>query len=132
MRRQFQLSAEDETSLRGLEWEAVAEAGNGTANWLILSNYPVPDGYNVRQATVALQIPPGYPDTQIDMAYMHPPLTLASGRPISNLSPQQIDGRMFQRWSRHRTAANPWRPGFDSIGSHLLQVKDWLDRELRR
>ena len=131
MRRQFQLAEEDEECLRGkgLAWEAVVE---NKTNWLILSDYPIPEGYNVRSATVALRITPDYPDGQIDMAYMHPSLALTSGRQIRNLSPCQIDGRSFQQWSRHRTPANPWKPGLDSVGTHLIQVDDWLAREVRR
>lgn len=129
MRRQFQLSEEDEQSLAalGLEWEAVIEA---TTKWLIIHGYPVPEGYNCRQASAALRISPSYPDDQIDMVYFSPPLALASGRAIRQLTPLVIDGKPFQQWSRHRTAQNPWRPGLDNVSTHLLQVNNWLGREL--
>ncbi len=129
MRRHFQLSEEDEDSLTacGRPWEAVVE---NNAKWLIFPDYPIPDGYNSRTATAALRIPPSYPDDQIDMVYFCPALALTSGKGIAQLTPLVVDGKPFQQWSRHRTAQNPWRPGLDSVCTHLLQVDSWLEREL--
>jgi hypothetical protein len=129
MRSQFQLSEEDEQGLAALtlEWETIIEGGT---KWLIIRGYPVPEGYNHRQASAALRISPSYPDDQIDMVYFSPALALTSGRAIRQLTPLVIDGKQYQQWSRHRTAQNPWRPGLDNICTHLLQVNNWLDREL--
>jgi hypothetical protein len=129
MRKQFQLSEEDEQCLAalGLEWEAIIESNT---NWLIVRSYPIPDGYNHRQADAALRISPSYPDAQIDMVYFFPALALTNGKAIRQLTPHQLDGKQYQQWSRHRTPANPWRPGLDSICTHLLQVTHWLQREL--
>lgn len=129
MRHQFQLPEDDEAGLaaRGLPFETVRE---GAAMLLILPTYPIPGGYNVRQAVALLRIPPTYPDEQIDMVYFSPSLSLTSGKHIRQLTPAQFDGKPYQQWSRHRTPQNPWRPGLDSICTHLLQVDDWLLREL--
>jgi len=131
MRRQFQLGEEDEECLaaRGLPWEAVID---NRAKWLIFPDYPVPEGYNVSAASAAIRIPPSYPDDQIDMVYFFPALALKSGKPIGQLSTIALDGKAYQQWSRHRTAANPWRPGLDNTCTHLLQVDSWLERELRK
>ena len=128
MRRQFRLPEDDEVALdaRSLPWETVLEGGS---HWLLVQDFPIPEGYNRRKAKVALRIPPSYPDDQIDMAYFCPPLALAKGRAIGALSLTIIDGEPYQQWSRHRTAANPWRPGIDDVGTHLLQVATWLTRE---
>jgi hypothetical protein len=130
MRRDFAFSQEDTECLNALgkPWEAVAEGG---VKWLIVRNFTLPFGYNQPAADVALRIPPTYPDTQIDMAYFCPSLALVSGKAIGQI--QQvltIEGRQYQQWSRHRTAANPWRPGLDSVCTHLLQVTTWLQREI--
>lgn len=131
MRQQFQLAEEDVEGLAalGLAWEAVVE---GNTKWLILPAYPIPAGYNHQTASVALRIKPSYPDDDIDMVYFCPPLALTSGKPIGRLSLCQIDGKQYQQWSRHRTAANPWRPGLDNVCTHLLQVDSWLERELKK
>jgi hypothetical protein len=131
MRREFRLGEEDEDCLdgTGLEWETLLER---RTKWLILRRYPIPAGYNVTVADVALRIPPSYPDDQIDMVYFHPGLALVSGRGIGALTPLTLEGREYQQWSRHRTAQNPWRPGLDNVCTHLLQVDSWLQRELRK
>jgi hypothetical protein len=129
MRRQFELAEEDVQGLLalGLEWEAIID---GNTKWLLVHGYPIREGYNHRQASAALRISPSYPDDQIDMVYFSPALALASGRAIRQLTLTVIDGKHFQQWSRHRTAQNPWRPSLDNISTHLLQVNNWLDREL--
>ena len=112
-----------------LEWETFMD---GSARWLLIHGVIVPNGYNREAVTVALRIEPAYPDTQIDMAYFDPPLARSDGKGIRQLSDQQIAGRRFQRWSRHRSKENPWRPGIDDVSTHMAQVAHWLESELRK
>lgn len=130
MRREFSLAEDDETCLKdtGLVWETIIERNT---KWLILRQYPISVGYNVSVADAALRILPSYPDGQIDMVYFHPALALTSGRSIKALSLLALENKQYQQWSRHRTAANPWRPGLDNVCTHLLQVDSWLTRELQ-
>jgi hypothetical protein len=128
-RREFELPPGDVEFLDSQcpGWEGIR---SGSANWLLVGQLVLPAGYRVATAQVALRIEPGYPDTQIDMAYFFPPLQRQDGKSIpATESTETIDGRTFQRWSRHRTAANPWRPGIDDISTHLAQVQHWLIRE---
>lgn len=80
----------------------------------------------------ANRVKPSYPDDDIDMIYFYPPLALTNGKGIAQLSPITLDGKQYQQWSRHRTKENPWRPGLDSVCTHLLQADSWLERELRK
>jgi E2/UBC family protein E len=132
VRRQFALPSFDIAYLdsTGLAWETIVDTG-GT-KWLLVHGRRVPSGYTAQTVTVALMIAPGYPEAQLDMAYFHPPLGRTDGRAVGALSWQDIDGCTFQRWSRHRTAAAPWRPGEDDVSSHLVLVDDWLERELTK
>ncbi len=130
-RGDFLLPADDERFLHefGLRWETVKDG----AQWLLLHDFSLPQGYNTDTASVAILIVAGYPITPLDMAYFYPALQRADGRPIkATESLQEICGKKWQRWSRHRTAVNPWIPGQDSIESHLLLVQDWLAREFRQ
>src|SRR5688572_26257689 len=131
MRRDFTLPDPDSEFLDalGLPWEAVSE---GKINWILVHEVPVPDGYTTSTVSVALWIQPGYPVVQIDMAYFYPHLQLASRAPIAAITFQQVGDKLFQRWSRHRTASNPWRPGVDGVSTHLSCVRFWLERELRK
>ncbi len=129
MRREFDLSESDTEYLDGLglDWETIVE---GKQQWLLIHERPTNDVYNPPAATTALHIVPGYPDNQLDMVWFSPPLALKSGKKVGRLSPRKLDGRDFQRWSRHRTSANPWRPGVDDLATHILLVDHWLAREV--
>ena len=128
-RREFALPQED------LEWldrtphrfELVAEGG---VLRVVLYDFPIPPGYERRRADVNVRIEAGYPDSEIDMVYAHPALRRADGKPIAAVSADDFDGKQWQRWSRHRTAINPWRPGIDNLATHFGLVEHWFAREL--
>jgi hypothetical protein len=131
LRREFELPEADRRFLESLEydWEAV---GDGASRWLLLREYEPPVGYNHREVSVAIMIPPGYPDTPLDMFYFQPGLARADGAAIKALSTMTFCGGAWQRWSRHRTPQNPWRVGEDDLSSHLMLMRGLLERELAR
>ena len=106
-------------------WETIMQ---GATPWLILTAFPVPTGYNVSEVMAAIQISVGYPNAPLDMVYFCPALARANGRPIQALAPMTIDGRSWQRWSRHY----PWRVGIDDLATHIERIKNWLNDELSR
>jgi len=130
-RREFALPADDMQWLNatGPQYELVAEGG---VLRVVLYDFPVPVGYNLSKVAVNVRIDSGYPDTQIDMAYFFPPLQRLDGRAINATATDTFDGKTWQRWSRHRTGANPWRPGVDNLSTHMTAVGEWLDRELKK
>jgi Prokaryotic E2 family E/Multiubiquitin len=132
VRRQFVLSEDDTVAMDelGLSWETVTE---GQSKWVLVHQCPVPPGYVQREVSIAVRVENGYPRTPLDMAYYDPPLSLASKKAIpASDQVQQIDGRPWQRWSRHYSPENPWRPGIDSIATHVTLARAWLERELTR
>ena len=130
LRRQFVLPEDDAAHLdsRGLPWETIVSQGE---RWLLVHEFRVPSGYNHPVVIVAIHIVGGYPTTPLDMVYVHPPLARSDGRAIGALTSANVDGRPYQRWSRHRTSANPWRPGIDDIATQLSLVEEWFAREFR-
>ncbi|ANN60694.1 MULTISPECIES: multiubiquitin domain-containing protein [Mesorhizobium] len=130
-RREFDLPAEDVEWLvaTGLRYELVREGG---VLRVVIYGYPVPPGYNVSAVDVNVRIDTGYPEAQIDMAYFYPELQRGDGRSIGALAAESFDGKVWQRWSRHRTPANPWRPGVDNLSTHFGLVDSWLSRELAK
>ena len=81
---------------------------------------------------MAIQLIAGYPDAALDMAYFSPEIQRVDGKAIPALSPQPFDGRTWQRWSRHRTGANPWTPGEDNLSTHLSYVQYFLAEEFKK
>lgn len=131
MRRQFDLLPEDEQLLNdyGLPWETVVDG----SQWVLIHDFPTHEGYNHKTVIAAIRLETGYPKTALDMVYFHPALARIDGRPIGATEAlQQIAGVSYQRWSRHRTAQNPWRPTVDSLGTHIVLIEDWLQREFEK
>lgn len=129
MRQDFHLPEQDVEYLEssGYSWETVKQNGN----WVIIYDYPVPSGYNHDKVAAALRIDAGYPISQIDMVYFKPHLSRLDKKPIGALALQNIDSEQWQRWSRHRTAQNPWRPEVDCLATHMGLVENWLLREFQ-
>ncbi|MBR8842859.1 multiubiquitin domain-containing protein [Pseudoalteromonas sp. JC3] len=130
-RRQFQLSENDTTYLDslGLSWETVIERN---IKRVVIYDYPIIKGYSVDKTDVYFQIPPSYPMTQIDMAYFYPSLQRLDGKQINCTTQDNFDGKTWQRWSRHRTSSNPWRPGLDSIETHIAYMNSWFIKEFSK
>jgi hypothetical protein len=132
MRREYHLPEEDAEYLDSLgrQWETIVF---DNVRWLLVHMHPVPDGYAVETVTAAIKIEGTYPPGKLDMVYFHPHLARKDGKAIPNTeSVVDIAGLSYQRWSRHRTEANPWRPGVDNIATQLSLVEHWLEREFDR
>lgn len=129
MRHNFELLQDDLRYLESLNlpYETVLEAG---VRKVLIHGFPIPKGYNVDKASVFVCLQPGYPDTQIDMAYFSPELSRADGKAIGALSLLAFDNKNWQQWSRHRTVASAWRMGEDNLSTHMSLVADWLNQEL--
>jgi E2/UBC family protein E len=128
MRREFQLPAEDVRFLErlGLPWETIVQ---GPERWVLVHGHPLPAGYDHTHVTVAILISGGYPEALLDMFYLLPVVARPDGAVIPATSAQAIDGKTYQRWSRHRPGDQPWRPGIDNLETHFDLTRDALDRE---
>ncbi|PNG24401.1 E2/UBC family protein [Methylocella silvestris] len=130
-RRQFDLLPDDQKFLDelGLPWETIVDG----SPWVLIHDFPTHDGYTHATVTAAIRIETGYPAAALDMVYLYPALARKDRQTIgATQAMQALDGRQFQRWSRHRTGANPWKANFDNIGTHICLVEDWLAREFEK
>ena len=131
-RRDFALPQEDMDWLNAAtaRYELVAE---GNVLRVVLYNFPLPAGYNCREADVNVRIDAGYPDTQIDMVYVYP--AARSRRRQANQGnfdrPLQWQG-VANAGVVTGTRANPWRPGVDNLATHFGLVEHWFLREISR
>lgn len=111
----------------GLPWEIVVDG----SIWILLHNFPLPKGYSSETVTLAIRLEGGYPLAALDMMYVYPHVSRLDGKAIRQADVvQQIKGVPFQRWSRHRTADNPWVPGQDSLETHLYLVEECFEAEM--
>ena len=91
-----------------------------------LLDFPMPDGLNARTASILFRLSASYPDTPPDMWWIIPHLTPVSGRTIPATEViETIDGRSWQRWSRHLDPA-AWRSGIDSLESYVRLLRTEL------
>lgn len=129
-RRVVDLLSDDEDFLdkHFPNWETLQVGNTG---WILIHNFKIIDGYNVEEATIAFMIPASYPTTEFDMMYFLPALNRKDSKVIGALSQQALDGKNYQRWSRHRLAGE-WRSGIDNLETHVLSVKAWLIDELKK
>lgn len=131
LRRQFVLLLQDQRFLQeyGRPWETIVDG----SQWVLVHDFPTHAGYNHQSASIAVRMEDGYPHAQLDMVYVHPALARLDSRLIPQTDAwQPLDGKQWQRWSRHRTSANPWHPGQDSLETHVYLVEDWFLREFER
>lgn len=128
--RDFSMPEEDSDFLKKLDlsWDSFSEG----SRWLILRDYFLPVGYNVDKCDVAIAIPANYPVEQLDMFYMYPNLSRTDNQAIGALSAQTIEGKQYQRWSRHRTVLNQWVPGEDNLATHLELMNYSLQEEFTK
>lgn len=125
LRRELTLPEEDIEYLNAnyQDWETLR---NGA--WLLIHNYPLPDGYNVPNATIAINIA-AYAPGPLDMVYVYPALSRKDGIKINCADVfQQIDGKSFQRWSRHYS----WNSEKCNLVTHLIQIEEWFRWEFRK
>ena len=129
-RREFRLLEKDEAYLneRSLHWETYVDGGR---RWLLLRNFVLPDGYNHSVIDIAIDVPPTYPRSEIDMFHCFPHLTLNTGRIIGETSGRTaIAGQTYQQWSRHLKGQTRWNPATDSVMTHIAVVEAALLNEV--
>jgi len=132
LRRVFALPEEDTDLLEAasLCWETVADGGN---KWLIIHAVPLSDTFVARETSVAIQLPANYPPAALDMVYYYPAIQRVDNKAIPCTEASvQIEGINWQRWSRHYTPTNPWKPGEYNVFTHYLLSQAWLQREVTR
>ena len=66
------------------------------------------------------------------MFYTYPRIQLATGAiPSCTEVDQLIEGKPYQRWSRHRTHLSAWNPASDSVVTHFALIEESLLREVQ-
>jgi Prokaryotic E2 family E len=98
------------------------------ANLIRIPEYPLPDGWNVAQATILFVTPPGYPGAQPDCFWLEPsgmrlangvtPQNSSDGNPIPELNLQAT-------WFSWHLQA--WDPNKDDLVRYLRAILQRLN-----
>lgn len=121
------LPATDETFLteRALAHSIHVESG---MTCLVLPQWRLPDGYDLKIVDLLLRLPSGYPDLPPDMWWFDPPIHLASGVTVpATDAMEHYLGRTWQRWSRHFEHGH-WKSGIDGLESYVAIIREELTR----
>ena len=127
-----QLTTDDVSFVKSYSEELVDFITKGNTCWTVFRQFKLPEGYNVDVADLAIMVPSNYPLGRLDMFYFSPALSRKDAKPIGALTSTTLEGKNYQRWSRHRTPANPWNPEIDNLESHVMLATSCLEAELKK
>lgn len=122
------LLEDDEQYLKDKGYVYDCRQGDTGQVYVIIKDYPIPPGYTRDKVDLMVIIPAGYPISPMDMFWVNPEIRYVQ----NSLYPKNADifedhiGIRWQRFSRHYIT-HPWRPGVDSLSSHLIMVQKVLE-----
>jgi len=131
-RRNFYLPEEDAQFLDslGLEWESIQE---GNARGVVLYGFLMPQPYQPEKLNLKIKIPQDYTSgAALDMFFTNVHVARTDGKGIERLTESAIfDGKKWWQWSRHYPKNIKWRPGINTLITHISYVQHILDEEAR-
>lgn len=104
----------------GFEYETLTQPDGWT--WLLVSNYPLPDGYAPRSVTLLIKLPPAFPDAAPDMFWVSPSVKTVAGASPQGTSAVTLMGGAWQQFSWH-LQAGAWQPGVSTLRDYLRCVR---------
>jgi len=130
LRRDFHLPEEDVQFLDGLdlEWEAIQEAN---ARGVVLYGFLMPQPFQPEKLNLKIKIPQYYTSgAALDMFFTDVHVTRTDKKGIEQLTEStSFDGKKWWQWSRHYPKSAKWRPGINTLITHISYVLHILDKE---
>jgi hypothetical protein len=93
--------------------------------FLVLEDYPLPEGFNRRQTNLLIKVPPNYPLGALDMFWVNPHVLLANGAAPANTCVENYLGQSWLRFSWH---PHHWTPSSDNLSSYLKFINSRLEQ----
>lgn len=132
LRRDFQLPEEDILFLDSLSlnWEAIQEGGNRA---VVLYGFLMPQPFKPGIINLKIKLPREYTSgAALDMFFTDTHVTRSDGKRIERLTESNsFDGKKWWQWSRHYPSNAKWRPGINTLATHISYVQHILDEEAR-
>jgi hypothetical protein len=86
---------------------------------IVITDYPLPDGFNKKTTALLIRILPSYPNGKPDMFWVDEDLVLAAGTvPQSAETIEEYLGKKWRRFSWH-LADTAWNPGTGDLLMYL-------------
>ena len=130
LRRDFYLPEEDVQYLDslGLDWELIQE---GNARGVVLYGFLMPQPFQPERLNLKIKMPQDYTSgAALDMFFTDAHVIRTDGKGIERLTESAVfDGRKWWQWSRHYPKNTKWRPGINTLATHLSYVHHVLDEE---
>lgn len=115
-----------ETTDVGLDrFESVAQPDGWT--FLVVPDYPLPDGFSPGRVRLLVKLPPSFPDAAPDMFWLSPQVRTPSGCAPQGTSIETLFGTQWQRFSWH-LLPGVWRPGTSTLRDYLRCVRARLEK----
>lgn len=132
LRREFLLPEEDIQFLNGLgiEWEAIQD---GNTRGVILCGFQMPQPFQPRKLNLKIKVPQDYTSgAALDMFFTDEHVTRSDGKSIERLTESNhFDNRKWWQWSRHYPKNTKWRPGINTLSTHISYIQHILNEEAR-
>ena len=100
---------------------AVLHAESRGWSFLVVSDYPLPAGFEPNRVQLLIKLPPGFPDSAPDMFWVHPAVRAPNGSIPRSTSTERLLDKDWQRFSWH-LAAGAWKPGISNLRDFLRCV----------
>jgi len=100
---------------------AVVHTEAGGWSFLVVSDYPLPAGFEPNRVQLLMKLPPGFPDSAPDMFWVYPAVRTPNGSLPRSTTTERLLGKDWQRFSWH-LAAGAWKPGVSSLRDFLRCV----------
>jgi len=97
---------------------AVLHPEAGGWQFLVISDFELPKGFEPNRVDLLIKLPPGFPDAAPDMFWVSPVVRTASGNAPKATSNEHLLGKNWQRFSWH-LAAGAWKPGISELRDFL-------------
>lgn len=132
LRRDFHLPEEDQQFLdiENPKWEAVQDGG---IRAVILYGFPFPGVFRPEAIDLKIKMPGDYTSgAALDMFFTNIRVTRSDGADIPRLTESAVfDGKKWWQWSRHYPEKCKWRPGVNSLVTHICHIQHLLEEEAR-
>ncbi|MFK5948176.1 MAG: E2/UBC family protein [Methylococcales bacterium] len=130
LRKDFYLPEEDVQYLdgSGLEWETIQE---GNIRAVVLYGFLIPQPFRPEMVNLKIRMPQDYTSgAALDMFFTDAQVNRTDRKEVPRLTESTVfDGKKWWQWSRHYPKNTKWRPGINTLATHISYVFHVLEKE---